>query len=418
MNEGGKSEDAADRRFVRWRWTALVVAAGLALGVWLGNDADRWRLLGVPAMNLLFADTAALLAAGEAHSAGIDPYRAPNYFDPGWRAHIYGPGWLVLGDLGLTVDDTPWLGALVSCVFFAAVAAVFRPRSPGGAVFALLALFSPPVLLGLNRANNDLIMVVMLLGAAWLAGRRERTAPAAASVLLGAAALLKIYPLAAWPALWALPGRGWRWARVLTPLAVAGVFAAWQWPVYAAALSQVPADKTIYAYAAGYAAELALGGVRTLEVATWVGTLSGLLLLARCARGCGRAWWELIPLRGPWAFIGAASACIWSFSLLVASNYPYRAVWLLPLVALAWRAAPDVRAGRRLAVLLVVFLWSGLPMGYLQWRVWAIGPEEQTAWWAASIGFAQCLVLVSLGVALWLLTGWSWRMRRRLRAGE
>ncbi len=401
----------------RWRWSAVVAGAGLILALWLGNHGARWMLLGVHHLEMLFADAAALLAAGEAHSAGLNAYQAPNHFDPGLRPHIYGPGWLVLGDLGLTVTDTPWFGLLISGGFFFAMVRLFRPHTLGAAACTALALFSPPVLLGINRANNDLLMVVLVMAAAWLAGRRERIAPNAATVLLGAGALLKIYPLAAWPALLALPGRGWRWARLMMPLALVALYAFWQWRAYAAALSQVPADKTIFAFDAAYACQLALGGVRTLRIWTWLGTLLALLVLARCARGHARNWAALLPLQGPWALLTVASGCIWTFSLLAASNYPYRAVWLLPLVAYAWRHARTL-GGHGLAILLTMLFWSGRLMDYLHTRVEQLGPAEQTPVWAASIGFAEAFTLISLGVTLWLLTGWAWRSWQRLRAGE
>lgn len=382
---------------------------GLFLALWLGNNKEHWHLLGVHHMEMLYADAAALLAAGEAHSAGLNPYLAPNLFDPGLRPHIYGPGWLVLGDLGLTVEDTSWFGLLLSAGFFLALVRLFAPRTPSDALVTALAVFSPPILLGLNRANNDLPVLVMVLFAAWLAGRKERTAPMASAVVLGATALLKIYPLAAGPALLTLPaGRrrgGW---RLLIPLGLMLAFALWQWRSYAAALSQIPADKTIFAYEMGYATELALGGIRTMRGWTWLGTALAGLVMLRCARGHGRGWRELLPEHGPWGFITVAAVCIWSFSLLVASNYPYRAVWLLPVLAYGWRHGRD--AGKRLAVLLLLFLWSGLPMHHLHVRVERLGPTEQTPLWAAGIGFAQGFVLISLGIVLWMLSGW---VRRR-----
>lgn len=398
-------------------WGVATVLIGMALAVWLGNDKSRWHLLGVHHMEMLFADAAALLAAGEAHSAGLDPYQGPNLFDPGHRPHIYGPGWLVFGDLGLTVEDTPWLGLLLSALFFLAVVRLFAPRTPSAAAVTLLALLSPPVLLGLNRANNDLPLFLLLMFAAWLAGRSERIAPGAAAVALGVGALLKIYPLAAWPALLTLPVRSRRGRPfLLLVFALVLGFAIWQWRAYAAALAQVPADKTIFAYEAGYAVELALGGIRTMRGWTWVGTMMGLLVLLYCVRRRDGTWRGLLPAQGPWAFLTVASACIWSFSLLAASNYPYRAVWLLPLVAFAWRHG-QAAGGRALTVLLLAFFWSGLPMHHLHTRVERLGPSEQTPLWAAGIGFAQAFVLVSLGAVLWLLAGWGWRFCLRIRAG-
>jgi hypothetical protein len=83
-----------------------------------------------------FLDLVAVLAAGQAHAAGLDVYVPPNPFDPFGRPHCYGPWWLVTGVLGLTVAEARWLGLLLALAFIASAAAVLAPRRVSAAALA------------------------------------------------------------------------------------------------------------------------------------------------------------------------------------------------------------------------------------------------------------------------------------------
>ncbi len=191
------AQDGAPRR----RWTIGLIAAALLL-VGLGYARVwTWGLFGMFSFQPQFADTVAVLAAGEAWQAGADIYQIPNPYDPLGRPHVYGPGWVATGAVGLTVHDANWIGPLLAIVFVVAMSVLAAPRRAGDAFLALALLCSPPVLLGISRGNNDVIVVLLLGLAAALTTSSNYAGPVASHALVGLTAVLKLYPVAAFPAL-------------------------------------------------------------------------------------------------------------------------------------------------------------------------------------------------------------------------
>ena len=90
------------------RWGLLT--AGVVMLAFLGGIVwpDVFRLSGVNAIAPIFSDLIAILAAGEADQMGRDVFKH-NPLDPFNRPHVYGPWWLVVGDLGLVRADARWL---------------------------------------------------------------------------------------------------------------------------------------------------------------------------------------------------------------------------------------------------------------------------------------------------------------------
>ena len=143
-----------------------------------------------------FLDSQAVLAASDAAKAGLNP-EAPNPYDAFQRPHSYSDWWFGLGQLGLTRDDNFLVGGAWVLLFLAAVFLTVRPRSRGEACWLVLLAGSPPVVLGVMRANNDLVIfavlavaLVALRAATW---RRLVLAVVAVAAAIG----LKFYPVAA-----------------------------------------------------------------------------------------------------------------------------------------------------------------------------------------------------------------------------
>src|ERR1019366_4123041 len=193
-----------------------VVPAPVSVGVdrplrrgclWLGSLAAAYvaafafypRLffaIGVNHYDAWFLDTFALLASNDAVSRGLDPY-APNPLDYFHRPHVYSHWWLHLRDLGLTRADVMWLGLTLVGTFLCAALWRLRPQTLRPLLWDGAVLCSSPVLLALDRGNNDLAIFVLLTPVVpcLLSGR-----PAwrlAAPFLVTAAAMLKYYPAAA-----------------------------------------------------------------------------------------------------------------------------------------------------------------------------------------------------------------------------
>lgn len=130
-----------------WLGLALFPTARSALGV---SGDGRW-----------FVDSHAVLAAIDADRAGLAP-DAPNPLDVYGRSHKYSDGWLLLGRLGLTRADNFLVGGTWVVAFATALFLTIRPRSMGAAFWMALLAVSPPVMLGIERANNDLVIFAIL----------------------------------------------------------------------------------------------------------------------------------------------------------------------------------------------------------------------------------------------------------------
>lgn len=410
--KGGRAA-TANGFFATWKWA---LAAG-AMVVWVVMTAivheDVWFLLGVWNLDAPFMDLAAIFAAGEAWMVGRDVYLV-NPFDPLGRPHVYGPWWLVTGPLGFTVPDVRWAGALLVLGFVVVVLAMVRPRTPRAAVATALFLLSGPVLIGLERANNDLVVVILLAAAAWLIGRGQRAARLGGAVLVLAAGL-KIYPVVALTALGATRGKI-RWvAAAVAGLACVATFLIWR-DDFAHIVRIAPRPMTVFSY-----------GVRTVYY-SWVGFeqhravyAPPLFLLG--AAGAWLVWraraalWDLIPLEGGKAAAYVAGASAWVFCFLANTNYPYRVV-LLALCLPLWlreekEAGEDVvKAGRRMALLVILAGWMAVPK---MW--WADAGEagilvKEAGKWVIGISGADQAMWLTLTVAMGIsLLGWA---RRRL----
>lgn len=181
------------------RWLLLgLVALGLLAAIRLPRVFDR---LGLPDYGHWFLDSYAILAANDAVTAGLNPYESVP-LDILKRKHVYSDWWLGLRHLGVTRQDNFVFGGLCGVAFLAVALAGLRPRRWREALVAAALVLSPPVLLALNRANNDLV-IFALLGFPLLLWRGEPRfwsgALLAAAIIIATG--LKYYPVAAVTAL-------------------------------------------------------------------------------------------------------------------------------------------------------------------------------------------------------------------------
>ncbi len=191
----------------RLRPTVLLVVITLAgwMGVILRPD---WLMaMGISSYGMIYLDSYAILAALDAVRAGADPHIA-NPLDFLWRTHAYSDWWLALRWLGLGRADNFLMGSVWGASFAASCWLAIRPRNFREAGWMAALLLSPPFLLVLNRANNDLVIFVLLMlcgvaatGTSWM---RQLFAMGALVLATG----LKYYPApAALAFLWARPVR-------------------------------------------------------------------------------------------------------------------------------------------------------------------------------------------------------------------
>lgn len=396
----------------------VLMALIATLVYWANRDMARWSWLGVfPIMEQAFSDMGALLAAGEAVAAGVDPFVTPNPFDVYGRPHVYGPGWLASGAFGLGVADTAWVGWLTVLMFLGGAVCLFPLSRPRDLLLAAACLMSPPVLLGLNRANNDLLIFVVVLAAAWLAGRKEKVCGPVALVLVVLAALLKFYPAVMLIAAATLPGR-LSGAVLRMTLAGAALFLAVlaQADLYVAALQVMPNAQTIHAYDARYAVTLAKVVFQYYDSAMWWGFLAGGVIGAAGLLAGWRTWGNFLPTRGRWAFLLVAVVATWTGCLAAGPSYAYRAVWLLPAVAWAARPGGGVVRGRVVFIVLVLsMLWLGQPKAIYSSRLDA-GDPSAFGFMLNYAGAEQMLSLAIWLIGVWMLAGWALRRFKEDRA--
>jgi hypothetical protein len=305
--------------------------------------------LGLPLSGIWFLDSYAILAASDAVRAGLDPFAA-NPLDATQRQHSYSSWWFHVGDLGLTRQDNPLVGGLWAVAFLVAVFALLRPRTHAAAAWCALLVLSPPVMLAVVRANNDLVVFALL--AAGVLVLRETAAWRLAffAGLLVLATGLKFYPLVAGLTLLLVrPPRRMLTAGVITLLA-GGATLLSVWGDLKRAV--IPTPDGVYTFGApiifrdlGWTPPVAMG--------------AGLGLLVVGAAVCWRRGW-FIRLDDPsddpverLAFACGAAVLVGCF--LAGISHAYRLIFALMLAPLLWQTS----AGRRRwpVLLLLAAVW-------------------------------------------------------------
>jgi hypothetical protein len=398
------------------RW--CVLTGGLVLLVFMALLIDErlWTAFGMRLIQMKphFADMIAILAAGDARRVGSDVYAVPNPFDPFGRPHVYGPWWLVLGGLGFTVGDGWWMGALLAVSFVIIAVAVLAPCSPARTSLAVGLLISPPVMLGLERANNDLVVFLLIAASAWMVATWPRVGVLAAVAVVCLAAALKIYPVAALAALPAARCRP-RAALALVAAGIVGCIALgfWYRADFARVLALIPKELSVFTY--GLKVLLELFKATFSQWYFGFGIAAGLAFGGWFLGSQLRKLWNHVPLQGGTAFAYVGGASCWIFCYFSNTNFSYRAVLLL-LPARLWFRDSDTRENgmlsRRWLALLLLLLWMTCASGNL--HDW-IGRDRKALLplWCVVVSFEHSLVLVVTAALLVSLVGWAVRHWRR-----
>lgn len=156
---------------------------------------DLLRGWGEPAFRFPFLDLHAILSALQCKRYGIDVMRI-NPCDVFGRPNVYSPLWLAPASF-LRVDNS-WLlptGIGLDLLFIVSLCRLPRPASRIEMAITALATLSPVTAYALERANNDLVIFLLVVAAAPLAVAPwpRRTGCYAIAIFAG---LLKYYPLA------------------------------------------------------------------------------------------------------------------------------------------------------------------------------------------------------------------------------
>ncbi len=395
----------------RLRWWLLVAGIALVVNALGIMQPQLLKTLGVHPINPPFADLIAILAAGETHAAGLNAY-ANNPLDPLNRPHVYGPWWLVIGQFGAVRADAWWLGLLLAGSFLAVVVGVLNPRNVRTTLMSLVWLASPPVLLALERGNNDLVIFILFAIAVWLVTRPAPVAPILAGGLLVLAAALKLYPLVALPALASRPvARSRAWWMLGGTAAICIIVLLSALADYQRTLTMAPEPFTIF----GYGAKLSHHLLQTLpQQRGWVlaGGLPVILFTLWASWRWWRSFWTLLPTTGLTTGCYLAGALSWSLCYVTTINFPYRLVLLL-LPARLWLEYEST--GRINGAIRFQWLVTSLLLWTPCFKEHLLVPNADesrytgtAATWMA-LGVEHALAFAITGTLGVMALGWMWR---------
>lgn len=399
------SEAAADAARPLLLRILLVAAVAAYLGLFVCYPSFLPQV-GVNYFGVWFLDSFAVLASNDAAARGLDVY-ATNPLDYLQRPHVYSHWWLELRHLGLTRAHNFAAGITLVLTFLGVALAALRPVTVKELLWYLAILCSSPVLLAVHRANNDLVIFILLAPLVPCLLRPTFFARVLAAVLVALAAALKFYPAAAFLLLLAgndrsLVKRGLLVGGLLLGLAVISVLpdlARWR-----ALLPYVKAEG-LMTFGAG-------NWLRALGVADPHVAVVALIASAAIALGFFR-WspldkWKTAP-NGEEAWLRFVLGAVLLTSCFFSGvNFAYRwifAIWMAPFL---WRASHDAalpQRVRRFAVitgmLLFVALWAD-PFAALLLTHLPTGGPTRELWANRFFVVEQPLTWIFFGC----LTGW------------
>jgi len=152
-----------------------------------------WRAFGVTPLQPPFFDMHVINDYAECAKKGVDAYapqacNVANFNIP--------PAWLWIGSIGnINGSDARWLSMVIIAAAAIIMVLLLKGRSWSHGVVALGALISPSVLMGVERANLDLLILALVGSAALIYEEQstQRIGGAAALICFGIA--LKIIPV-------------------------------------------------------------------------------------------------------------------------------------------------------------------------------------------------------------------------------
>lgn len=317
---------------------------------------ELYNFLGLMHYGFWFLDSFALLASNDALAHGLDPH-ANNPLDVFGRPHVYSHWWLWLGSLGLTRAHNLWLGLSWAVSFLGLALFWLRPRNAGElGVFALV-LCSPPLQLAVNRANNDLVVFILMLALVFCLTAAQRAWRWLGVLAIALAAGLKYYPAAA--AMVLLAGR--RRCEIVARMSLmllALLLVGWSIRHDLARLDGLlPQPEGLYSFGASILLQMLDLAPRSI---IWF-ALSAALIAAPLGWRC--RW--LVPATAQREYLGfivgavLLTACFWA-----QVNFAYRWVFAVLLVPWLWRVMHNAVAPKWICqlakmtfALLLIALW-------------------------------------------------------------
>lgn len=150
---------------------------------------STWGLWNIPTLSPHFADLRSITGGAESYVMGFDPM-VENPGDPWGRQMNYPRIWQGLFLIGPDQSHTTALGLLFIGLFVVGLFLFVDNLTRRTAICLFAVIFSPAILLGIERANNDLFAFFLLATALALLSR----SPVATMLLINVAGILKLFP--------------------------------------------------------------------------------------------------------------------------------------------------------------------------------------------------------------------------------
>jgi len=186
---GGAARNYGSRFFV-----SVCISSLVLLYLYIIYVNDIWAWVAVPHLEPMFLDWHGVLAASDCHDLNYNVYTM-NPCDAFDRVHAYGNFWFHIRLFGLTLADTTWSAICLVSFFVLISTYLLDPKSYSEYAISVSLLISPAFLLGLERANSDLLLFLIIVLGVYLVANENRINRSGAVVILYVATLLKIYPL-------------------------------------------------------------------------------------------------------------------------------------------------------------------------------------------------------------------------------
>jgi hypothetical protein len=171
----------------------LITTSILTISVLIGflKDYDAiWAIWKIPIMVPYFADLRNLTGGAESISLGYDPlYSNPQ--DP-WGRTLNLPrlDQYILSIPKINQDDTAFIGILFIFLFFTGIFISLKEINNTTAVILAIIIFSPSVVLGIERSNLDLLIFFLVSAALFMS-----SSPAISMLILLLASFIKLFPV-------------------------------------------------------------------------------------------------------------------------------------------------------------------------------------------------------------------------------
>lgn len=366
-----------------------MVAAGIGGLIQQQGWERTWKRWELPARTPAFSDLRVITGAGDSLDSGFNP-REENPGAPFKQRFNQTSVWYGLRKIGVREAQSTAMGVVLLCGYAIALWLVCAGITRLGAVMIAILVFSPALLLAVERGTTDLSVFLLLVLAGLLAGRTLVGAMGAVFT----AFVLKLFPLAGvLLVLRESPGRAVRWGGLV--FGGAALFCALNFrEIVDIGFKTEKGRELSYGWAA-----LSLH-LRSDGMIPWVcGGLAFAGLLVAVWRGV-RLVHEEPQSRGLDFFrIGAG---VYGGTFLLGASWDYRLIFTLLLVpqVAAWacdRSSPLRLTARIVLGALLIAAWSPVIAAHAG-MVFSKGSEELAKW---SLFFG-CLYLLSATLPSWL----------------